>query len=410
MYIGKLNDRIRGITLRCTEKERETPQQLEEAGNPFYGELFSVKWTSLKTNGADLHVRFPEKVAVDCLVLHLGEKSRPDGIRLYAADRPLLYSRCLAETGKKLSEGVVTLAVEDEVSALTLRFDTEFSDVTIEEIEIYGSAEADRTAIYPTPRSCTFGEGSIAFSRIGAIEAEGGDALAAAKLLREKWAEEGFKVEETGDVPVRFVMDPAMKKNAYSVRVREDAITLTGADRRGIVLAAETLVKLSAPEGVRVCEICDEPFCEFRGVHLYLPSVEQMPLFRRLVRDFISPMGYNFIIMEVAGAMEFKSHPEINEAFLHALDQAKKGLWPAFPHGSVGGGTVVSQDAVRALVDEVAQYGIRVVPEIQSLGHVQFMTQAHLEIAERAEESEAREATDERLLRALLLPLQPEVL
>ena len=96
-----------------------------------------------------------------------------------------------------------------------------------------------------------------------------------------------------------------------------------------------------------VCTVEDAPFVPFRGVHLFIPSEAQMPFAKRLIKYLLSPMGYNHIIMELAGAMRYHSHPEINEAFLEANRRADAGEWPPFPHGSVGGKQIVEHENSR---------------------------------------------------------------
>ena len=104
----------------------------------------------------------------------------------------------------------------------------------------------------------------------------------------------------------------------------------------------------------------------------------------------ISPLGYNAVIIEVAGALEFASHPEINEAVRNANAMYLAGKWPMLPHGAVADRTTVPKEFASDFVEYIRSFGIEVIPEIQSLGHVQFMTLAHPEIAEIDPEAEKR--------------------
>ena len=68
-----------------------------------------------------------------------------------------------------------------------------------------------------------------------------------------------------------------------------------------------------------------------------------------------------------------------------------------FPHGSmVAGGELLEKDEVRDFVEYVKDFGIEVIPEIQSWGHVQYITYAYPEIAELAEELETEKLKREQ--------------
>ena len=53
----------------------------------------------------------------------------------------------------------------------------------------------------------------------------------------------------------------------------------------------------------------------FKGIKIYLPAIEDMPFFYEFA-DMCRDYGYNTLVMELGGAMEYKSHPEINEAWV----------------------------------------------------------------------------------------------
>ena len=139
----------------------------------------------------------------------------------------------------------------------------------------------------------------------------------------------------------------------------------------------------------------------FRGVHFMAPSREQLVFAKRLIKYVISPLGYNSVILGLAGlGMRFDSHPEIAENVEAAIEKSRRGEMPPFPHGEcVGGGRAVEKETLKEFVDYICSFGIEVIPEVQSLGHVQFMTYTYPEIAEL--ESRNDEAVDIRLADAL---------
>jgi len=396
MYIGKLNDKIKDISLHCLKKNLQKVPVMTQDGNPFRGQTLEIRWEELNANGIDMQVSLSESFYLNNVVVYLAEKSAPYGISLYTAGKEKLISSHRAETGRKIEDKEIALSVEDSVSEFVLEFDSDFSDIIIEKIELYG-ASFEGEKIFPTPAQFTEKEGTVPVSALVSVSAENEDAKCAAKVLSEKYFEKtGIALAEAADASVKFLLDESLKKNAYNLTVSTQGVHITASDRKGFVQGAETLIKLIDGDQIPCCEVKDEPFCEFRGVHMYLPSVEQMPFVKRIVKYVLSPMGYNFMIMEIAGTMQFDSHPEINECFLDAIAKAKAGLWPPFPHGTVADGTVVSKKDVREYVEYVRSFGIEVVPEIQSLGHVQFMTLAHPDIAEKDENAE-EVVLDERL-------------
>lgn len=81
--------------------------------------------------------------------------------------------------------------------------------------------------------------------------------------------------------------------------------------------------------------------------------------------------------------MEFDRHPEIHEAWREANRRAAAGEIPPVPHGSmVAGGDVLTKQEVRGIVEVIKRYGIEVIPEVQTLAHVEYLNLSHPEFAE----------------------------
>jgi len=388
MYIGKLNDRMT-IDYSLTKLDSRAVPRLLENGNPFLGQRLAVSWSELLASGLALHLTIPAGFLINNLVVHLTEDSAPASVSVYSEDKQRLFSCYSGETGKHITEKVLVLPVEKDVTSLVLEAVSDFSDIVYDQIEIYG-AELSGIALYPTPEYCRIEDRMVSLSSFPTVSG----CPEAAQVLREKL---GMRLKEAADSSIDFLFDLSISKNGFRLLVENAKIQIFAADLQGFVMGAETLVKLAQNHSVPVCEIRDAPFAEFRGVHLYLPSESQMEFAKRLVKYLLSPMGYNYLIIEVAGAMAFDSHPEINTAVRKAYVNHRAGKWPEMPHSNVADGTTVSKAAVRDFVDYVRSFGIEVIPEVQSLGHVQFMTLAHPEIAERHAEAAAQEATDERL-------------
>jgi hexosaminidase len=134
---------------------------------------------------------------------------------------------------------------------------------------------------------------------------------------------------------------------------------------------------------IKQCTIVDYPRMGMRGIHLGLPPREEIGFFRRLVRYLFVPMRLNTIFLEFAGGMRYDRHPEINEAWVNANKKGEAKEWPLIEHGDMdAGGRFLEKSEVAELVEYARSYGLEVIPEVQTLSHVQYITVAHPDIAE----------------------------
>ncbi|HBN83866.1 MAG TPA: hypothetical protein DDZ89_08475, partial [Clostridiales bacterium] len=185
------------------------------------------------------------------------------------------------------------------------------------------------------------------------------------------------------------------QKEGYILHADKLTVYLTGADKNGLIYGVETVLSFLENGFIPVCRINDFPRMQFRGFHTGLPAREEIPFFKRFIKYVLAPMGYNTIFLEFAGGMRFDRHPKITEMWMEGNQKAKKGEWPAFPHGSmVAGGSVLEKSEVTDIVAYARSYGLEVIPEVQSLSHVQYITVAYPEIAEIAEETKAKTKYD----------------
>lgn len=326
-----------------------------------YENKIFVPWNEVVSSGIYAQIKTELKIISSVKIL-LGENFAPTEILLLDPNKEKVITSYRGETGKAITEKEITLTLDEEISDFVLSFDSSFTDIEVEKIEVYG-ADLSGTVIFPTPEKM---EETGRFFDISTLKT----------------------VEKT---------DENIKANGYTLTVNEKEITLCAKDKRGFTFGRSTVEKLTKNGKIPEIRITDNPFCSFRGVHLYLPALSQMDFAKKLVKNIIAPMGYNHLIIEICGAMEFESHPEINEKYVEANEKYAQGIWPKLPHGTVGGGTIVKKEDIRDFCAYVRSFGIEIIPEIQSLGHVQFMTLAHPEIAEIPENKKANDVTDERL-------------
>lgn len=395
MYIGCLNDKLKKIEYQIYKKDTKVTPAMREEGNPFKNETMRIHWSQLLETGVDIHISVEEGFFLNEFVLYLGGKSNLTSIKLYTANKETELFTHAAETGKTIQDKVIILPIESKENRFVIEINVAFSDVTMDKMEIYG-AEFVGEMLFPLPKECvTNADGEIAVETLNSYSYDCEMGAMAAEILKEKFEEStGISLERKECGKIHLVYSEDVEKNGYHLTVREDDVRIEGADLRGMVYGIEVFLKMISEGVVTECEIKDAPRMAFRGVHLMLPHPSEFDFAKRLVKYVISPMGYNCIIMEIAGGMEFESHPEINRAVEEAWEKGLKGEWPHFPHGEAGWGATVKKDVLRDFVAYSRSFGVDVIPEIQSLGHVQFMTVAHPDIAERAETVEKKEEID----------------
>ena len=379
MKIGLLNELLADIVCRPS-------MVCEKSGNPAKDEVFFIKWNVVRNMSAQLQFDFPEECFVDRVVVTLGEKTSLTSLSI-KDEVHTLYTHS-AETGKTISERTVILEAGSKCNSITLMAESDFSDVEILSVKFYGGLFEEKD-IFPTPDTIDFSGKMVPADVFDSYSSDSGDGKRAGIILAEKFFEiTGIEMCEKNEAAVRFVTDSSVKKEGFSLEINDGGAVIFASDLRGFVMGAETFIKLCERKGVHAAKVEDAPAYPFRGVHLFLPSERQMDFAKRLIKYVVSPMGYNSVIIEIAGGMRFDSHPEINEAVIYANKMNDEGKWPAFPHSGVAERGCISKESASDFADYIRSFGIDVVPEVQSLGHVQYLTLAHPEIAENDENAE----------------------
>jgi len=373
MKIGVLNELLNDISCDISVKQ-------EMCGDPAKYQPVLIKWNVIRNMPFELTVKLEKKSFVDRVQVNIGNGTKLTCVTL-CDDKGTLFTH-RAETGKTITNRCIMLSAGSLTDSLKIIFTGDFSDVEILGIKLYG-AVLDEKDIFPTPDKVCFDGKTVCPSVFDTYSADSDDAKQAGRILSEKYAEiTGISMSEAENGKVGLVTDESVKPEGFVLEITENTAEIKASGLRGFVMGAETFIKLCEKDKVHTARIEDAPAYPFRGVHLFLPSERQMGFAKRLIKYMISPMGYNNVIIEVAGGMRFDTHPEINEAFMHANKMHAEGKWPEFPHAGIAEGGCTSKEAVADFVDYIRSFGIDVIPEIQSLGHVQFMTIAHPEIAE----------------------------
>ncbi len=141
----------------------------------------------------------------------------------------------------------------------------------------------------------------------------------------------------------------------------------------------------------------DYPTCGVRGYRVYLPGRAQFDEFRAMV-DLLAAYRYNTIILEIGGAMEYRRHGEINEAWaafcadMHRYSGRAHEVQRGYPwekdsiHCDNGDGDILTQDECRDLAAYCRARGLEVIPECPTMSHSDYICLAHPELREREED------------------------
>lgn len=383
MYVGILNRDLTPTYTYADSQRALLPTSVEDG-------ILKWHWRAVRKTALDVRTELLRECFIGAVSVMLSDASviaaevLVDG-RLAGSHR--------AETGK-LTGGEINIPVGVKGSTVTLRLYTDLVELSVSELTILGAYDDERPLVYPTPKNMTALGGYV---KIKDIKAASGDAdeTFAAGFLAERLEEKLGKYLSDGGVSVVIEKDESYKKERFTVETAENEIKIKAASRLALLWGADSLVQLTDKAGFFRADIDDEPKKELRGFHMGLPHVSQFDFVRRLFRYVLLPMRYNFLVVEFAGGMRFDKHPRIAEKWLEAINNFKEGRQPALPHSNmVSGQSVLEKDEVRLFLSYARELGLEIVPEVQSLGHVQFLTYAYPELAEIDEHGKYTE--DER--------------
>ena len=183
----------------------------------------------------------------------------------------------------------------------------------------------------------------------------------------------------------------------YVLQVSANVVLIAGSDDRGAFYGLQSLRQLATKENgqlqFRGVSIRDWPDKPFRGVKLYLPGRNNIPFFKRFIRDFMALYKYNTLIMEMNASMRLDSHPELNSGWLdfaRDTNYSRRNYPPGMPHDltpnsshqDTADGGFLEKDEVADLARWVRQNHIELVPELPSFTHSYYLLTMHKDLAE----------------------------
>jgi hypothetical protein len=371
------------------------------SGNLCTGVPVGWKWSSLMDTGVDVRFCFEQEVFVGAVYLKLDDRSTVKAVEVFSEVEAELacVGRFDAHTGGLL-RGEFTIPIGVRASLLVVRLQADLKDIVITDLEIIG-ADTAQPDIYPTPVDLKYHEGQFSLDALkGVASGSSPDTSFAQAYLIERFREYlGITLREVSvtEGAIHIELDDNLASDSYKIRIKTDGVELSASTRLGLLYAVESLIQLVRDGALPYCEVNDAPRASVRGFHFGLPPREELAFARRLIRYVLIPMRCNTLFMEFAGGMRFDKHPEISEAWVQANKAAAAGTQPPFPHGDmVAGGALLEKDEVREFVEYCKSFGFEVIPEVQSLGHIQYITYAHPEIGEVAETQDKGTKLDTR--------------
>jgi len=182
----------------------------------------------------------------------------------------------------------------------------------------------------------------------------------------------------------------------YILRVTGNSVVIVANTDHGALYGFESLRQLISKNNAQIfipqMVVKDKPKLPFRGIRMYIPGPDNIPFFKRFVRDFMALYKYNKLILEVNSVMRLDRHPELNVGsleFANDLNYSRRGR-PEGPrnqyqnsaHHDAGDGQFLEKEDVADLMIYIRKFHIEVIPEIPSLTHAYYLLNRHRELAE----------------------------
>ncbi len=181
-------------------------------------------------------------------------------------------------------------------------------------------------------------------------------------------------------------------KESYIIEIC-DTVRIYYTSRITKLYALYALRRMYSKNGVRRGIIYNTPKLDDRIFRVYTPGRDGIEEFLRLI-DYLIAFGHNAIMIEIAGAMEYKRHPEINTGwedyckiaseFNGKTEWVQRSDW--YPKNSFhyenGGCSYITQDEMRRIVDYCRERDFEIIPEVPSLSHADYLLYNHPELAE----------------------------
>ena len=224
-------------------------------------------------------------------------------------------------------------------------------------------------SIIPQPAHMTAGEAPVfRLTRLCNLHADDKSALAKAEL--DRFLERTLELElfGTGKEHLSLAVDPAVSKpEGYFLRVEPNRVTITGHDEAGVFYGVQTLKQLllQGEGALPEMEIEDAPQYSYRG---FLLDVSRYFFAPDAVKQLLDAMALHKL-------NRFHWHLTDDHGWRIALDSypllTQIGAYRAYTNfGKTPHGGFYTKDEIRDIVQYAHERCIKVIPEVDSPGHV----------------------------------------
>lgn len=353
----------------------------KENGNLFYGVEVSWKGEVLLEGAVDLNISLDGHQFVDHIYIKQSVDSRPASIDVLTKNGCKLKKIATYSEGKVVENEEITISIGYFCDNIVLRFNGAYEPVGIRKLDICSINDTD-DVIFPLPENISYKTGILGFDKIAFVSVEVPEAEFAGRYLCER-IKEKFDIDASiSDTACVKMIHSSRNDEGFEIKVTENECVISAGCKRGFVYAVDAFVQLATDTGIRCCELTDKPMVEFRGVHIGLNGKKDLPFLKKFIREIVVPMRYNTVIICICAAMRFDNFPEINNMWLTAIENYNDGKWPRPPFYGFIGGDIYEKEELSELCDWIRQFGIEIIPEIQTFFHAQYITTAYPQLAE----------------------------
>jgi hypothetical protein len=185
-------------------------------------------------------------------------------------------------------------------------------------------------------------------------------------------------------------------QESYVLHTNSNIAIVCGDSDRGAFYGFQSLRQLLVNENgqlrFRGAQLRDWPDKPFRGIYLFLPGRDNIPFFKRFVRDFMALYKYNTLIMEMNASMRLDDHPELNYGWVQFVRDVNYSCrnYPRRPfhdmeqnssHQDVADGDILEKEEVADLANWVRRHHIELIPVLPSFTHSYYLLTEHRDLA-----------------------------
>ncbi len=185
-------------------------------------------------------------------------------------------------------------------------------------------------------------------------------------------------------------------EEGYVLLVNDNGIVVAAKTDKGALYGFQSFRQLLKKENNVVIlpkiRIEDKPHLAFRAIRLFMPGRDNIPFFKRFVRDLMAKYKFNTVVLEFNANMWLESHPEFNVGtlgFAEELDLSRRGRpsglhneYQNSSHHDNADGEILEKSEVADLVKYIRKFNIEIIPEIPSLTHAYYLLFGHKDLAE----------------------------